>query len=650
MSNARQTTNRFGAWIGALSLALVSAPALAQDSPADASEELAEPVLVELLESDGAPHTITQIIVEYLHEVDGQPSEEEVLNTYLTLAQTSEGYVAPREGQPVQHVPLNDLHNLENPVFYDSALVSLAPAIVARLQALGLLGVYVEPDPSELFVVDNQIRDAREAGNTTLTMQITTGSVVEVRSNALGERVKDEDTINHRFHQRIRDNSPVRATANISEENEEGHTALLDRRKLDNYVYLMNRHPGRRVDVALVPEGSVFGGVSLDYLITENNPLMFYAQLANTGTDATSELQERFGLIHNQLTNNDDIFAIDYLTGNFDEVHALNASYDVRLFDNDRIRGRVYGSLYEYTAAEFGQVPASFEGDGYSIGGEIRFVLHQDRDYFVDAFGGLRFDTANVDNQLTLTSGEGEFLIPSAGLRGELYRQQERLYWSVWAQGNVLDNDQSDLVALGRTGSDEQWVSLHHNASYSFYLEPLLTKSENEPTALAHEIALSTRGQWSGDHRLPPNYLQVAGGLTTVRGYPQAVVSGDDAIVGTIEYRYHIPQGLAPDAQPGYLFGKPFRYAPQYVSGPTDWDLIFKTFLDVGYVDRSDATALETDNTLLGAGVGLDLEITRRVRGEVNFGWALHEVSDAANNILADDGDFEVQFIVTLIF
>jgi hemolysin activation/secretion protein len=614
----------------------------------DEQEIEAEPVLVELLESDGAPHTITRVLIEYLHEVQGQPSPEEILGATLMLSHTEDGYVAPRPGQPAYPITLADLPTLDKQVFYDSALVSLAPAVVSQLQALGLLGVYVEPDPGELFVVDGQIQDAREPGNTTLTMHITTGSVVEVRSNALGERVKGEDTINHRFHDRIRANSPVRATEDITQENEEGHTALLDRQQLDDYVYLMNRHPGRRVDVALVPEGSRFGGVSLDYLITENNPAMFYVQLANTGTDATSELQERFGYIDNQFTDNDDILALDYLTGNFDEVHALNASYDLRLFDSDRVRGRVFGSWYEYTAAEVGQALSSFEGDGYSVGGEIRWIAHQDRDYFVDAFAGVRFDSTNVDNQLTVTEGEGEFLIPSAGFRGELYRQQERIYWSVWAQANVLDNDQSDLTALGRSGTDEQWVSMHHALSYSFYLEPLF--SEDELTTLAHEIAFSTRGQWSGDHRLAPNYLQVAGGLNTVRGYPQAIVSGDDAIVASLEYRYHIPRDLDPDSQPGYLFGKPFRFAPQYVSGPTDWDLIVKAFLDAGHVDRTDANALETSNTLLGAGVGLDLEITRRLRGEVNFGWVLHEVDDAAGNILADEGDFEVQFIVTLIF
>ena len=61
------------------------------------------------------------------------------------------------------------------------------------------------------------------------------------------------------------------------------------------------------------------GGVALDFLVAENPPLTFYAQISNTGSKQTDRVRERFGLIHTQLTNNDDVLALDFVTAGFDD-------------------------------------------------------------------------------------------------------------------------------------------------------------------------------------------------------------------------------------------------------------------------------------------------------------------------------------------
>jgi len=90
--------------------------------------------------------------------------------------------------------------------------------------------------------------------------------------------------------------------------------------------------------------------------------------------------------------------------------------------------------------------------------------------------------------------------------------------------------------------------------------------------------------------------------------------------------------------------------APQYVSGPTDWDLILKGFIDVGRVLNSEAETFETDATLLGSGFGIEGVLGRNLRAQVDFAWALLDVEDAAGSNQADSGDFEVHFLVTLIY
>ena len=58
---------------------------------------------------------------------------------------------------------------------------------------------------------------------------------------------------------------------------------LLRKNELDDYIFRLNRHPGRRVDLAL-STGAEVGGVTLDYLVAENKSTYVYGQISNTGT------------------------------------------------------------------------------------------------------------------------------------------------------------------------------------------------------------------------------------------------------------------------------------------------------------------------------------------------------------------------------
>jgi len=62
---------------------------------------------------------------------------------------------------------------------------------------------------------------------------------------------------------------------------------LVDLDALDRYVYHLGRRPGRRVDLALSPSAAE-DEVVLDLLIAENDPLLLYLQLSNTGTEETT--------------------------------------------------------------------------------------------------------------------------------------------------------------------------------------------------------------------------------------------------------------------------------------------------------------------------------------------------------------------------
>jgi len=630
-----------------------TAAAQEEDLPAERRVDPAPPAPppVEPTEVDGAPRTISAILIDFTLEGPGLPEPDALLEATVTLTPTEEAYLAPRPGWPTETIRLADIPDLDEPRFYDSAVALLSPAVVRRMQELGFIGIYVEPDPNQLTVVDGEVVDLRPDGVTTLTLNVTVGVVTSLRTVGSANFLPEDRRINNPVYDRIRLNSPVQPV----ELDPEAESNLLRRDLIDEYVYFLNRHPGRRVDVALAASGTEPGAVDLDYVVSENRPWFAYAQLANNGTESTSELRERFGFVHNQLTRNDDIFAIDYLTSNFDDLNALTASYSRPFFDEHRLRWRIYGSYYEYTAADVGQAFLDFEGEGYTAGGELVWNFLQEEDTFVDLVGGVRYENARVDNDFADTTGDEDFLLPYVGLRLERLREAEQISAGVFIEGNmagVAGTSETGIDELGRTNADDDFALIRWDALYSLYLEPLFHQGDPPDDAtLAHEFLFTFRGQAAmADARLAPNFQEIAGGLYTVRGYPEAASAGDTVILASAEYRFHLPRALPRDPQPAQFLGRPFRFSPQYVYGPTDWDLIFKAFIDFGRTIQNDRLPFERNQTLVGAGVGIEFSLSRHLTARLDWGFALNDVDDASGDVDVDVGDSELHFVLTLVF
>jgi hemolysin activation/secretion protein len=476
--------------------------------------------------------------------------------------------------------------------------------------------------------------------------------VTELRTLASGERVKEggvispENRVDHPLHQPIRDRSPIQP----SRQGDAVHRDLLRKDVLDEYLFFLSRHPGRRVD-ASVAAAEEPGGVALDYQLTENPPFIPYAQISNTGTPATDRLRERFGFVHSQLTNNDDILAFDYVTAWFDEANAVIVGYEAP-FKNDRFRWRVHGNWQEFDASEVGFFGDEFDGESWALGGEVIWNFFQKRELFLDLVAGVRYEDIEVDNQGFAIQGEAAFVIPLVAVRldrtTEWYSTQASLGLEYW----LTSADEAELEALGRTDPDADTPVLQGSLTHAMYLEPLVNRAgwedptTPEDSTLAHEVVGSIRGQYAFEKRLIPQAEQVVGGLYTVRGYPESIVAGDSIVIGTLEYRYHLPRAFGIEPEPRRLFGQPFRVAPQYVYGRPDWDLILKAFLDVGRTYQSDRLSFESDDTLIGMGIGVELVLRRNINVRLDWGFALEDL--AAGSV--DAGDNRLHFVATFLF
>jgi hemolysin activation/secretion protein len=592
-------------------------------------------------------------LVEFEKVHPGYPSIEDLLQATVTLGRTDDGFVAPGPGVEIVTIPLIDVPLMPAARYSSRALAAVARALVDEMNAFGIIGVTVSPSESEFAPPEDDDpdwgKDLRRPGQTSLTLIIRTGIVSEVRTLASGERIPYEQRINNPAHARIRDNAPVLPYS----PDDQSRRDLLRKDLLDQYVFRLNRHPGRRVDLA-VAAGAEPGTIALDFLITENKPWLAYFQVSNTGTESTSEWRERFGYINNQLTGNDDILSLDYVTAGFDSSHAFVGSYDFPIV-GDWWRLRPFASWSMYEASDVGFAGEEFEGENWSLGAETTVNFYQNAETFIDFFAGVRYERVEVANNAVDIEGRNNFLITSLGLRYDRSTEIASTRAEVGFEFNlpdVADTDPDELDALGRLDPDDSWLAMQWDFSHSLYLEPLLFRDRWENTGpggmptLAHEMVFAFRGQYTfSESRLVPNYEQVVGGLYTVRGYDESIVAGDTVVVASAEYRFHLPQALAYDPNPGELWGKPFRYRPQQPYGRADWDLILKGFFDIGRTVNNDRKSFESDETLIGTGVGIEFLYRRNLTLRLDWGFVLDEIEGRA-----EVGDNRLHFVGTILF
>lgn len=565
---------------------------------------------------------------------------------------------------------------------------AILDGVTLAVAEAGILGVRSRPDPNQLDLSRGGA-DVRTPTNSRLAINVEVGVLDDVRSIAVNADAKPDfwifgggrqvsSRVDAKEHARIRERFPI----------ERGNVLLS--RPVRDYLDLLSRHPSRRVDAAITPPrptappGSAptavgssepdaataaagdasatvppvgaatapfpyerLGNVGVDLLIAENNPLLVFVQGSNTGPSSTGEWRTRFGLIHSQLTGNDDILSLDYITSGFDDTQAATGMYDAPLLGYERLRWRVGGYWSEFRAPDLGFGFEDFLGRSWGVQGELAWNFFQYDKLFLDLVGGARFFNTRVDNKTIQLVGEDDFFVPFVGMRLERNTRESRTVGGIIFDlpiSSVTANSEEDLVALGTLDPTVNWYKFSWDVEHAFYLEPLFAKPDSD-VLLAHEIALRFRGQSSFNGRLIPQEQMVLGGLATVRGYPQSVVAGDTVLVGTAEYRLHFPQLLGIESDPGDLFGRPFRTRPQFAYGTTDWDLIFRGFIDAGVAYTSQPFSFEQDDTLVGAGVGVEFQLFHNFNVRVDWGFALREVPGQVNS-----GSNRLYFVGTLTF
>ncbi|MDG1838180.1 MAG: ShlB/FhaC/HecB family hemolysin secretion/activation protein [Phycisphaerales bacterium] len=596
----------------------------------------------------------------------------------VALGHDEHGWTGSSEG-PRAAITLAAL-NEAGPMLYDAdAIKAIGNAISRHLVNQDLMGIGVRPLQSQIPSTGPDAGADLRGDRTELTLVVTVGRVVEVRTIASGGRVDGEERVNHPTHQRIADQSPLQGG------DVDGEGSLIRRKELDEYLYFLSRHPGRDIEGSVTnqlvsqnvepsiagegppiaielteAEGGLAGGAYLTYRIAEEKPWSLWFQYGNTGTKSEGYQRFRAGFVHSQLTGNDDILSLQYVTSNGSDTNAVIGSYEAPLGLDGRLRWGVNGSWSQYFADQFGVsgFPNEFTGHSWAGGGDLRLNVYQDGPFFTDIIGGARLQHLSASNDLLgfELQEQASFLIPYGMIQFDRNGQWSNLRGSIGMEANVTSHDAQQLARLGfvtnRFNPANQWARLNWSTSLSVYLEPLIDlaawtdPSTPGSSTLAHELLVNFSGQYAFGNRLLPQFQSVAGGPGTNRGYPVSIAAGDNAINLTGEYRFHLPRTFGMEAEPGRLFGEPFRVSPQHVYGRPDWDLVLLGFLDASWLTQNGDILGEFNETLVSAGVGFELAIKRNLQIRLDWGWALKSLQ----NGLYDSGHNRVYVQASLSF
>lgn len=554
-------------------------------------------------------------------------------------------------------------------VYSIEALQALQSQIVHSLQQGGYYGIVALINPEQIDPRTGEDLRPDEGG---LQVDVWLSGVVEQRTVGKGKSIKKGSPVNHPRHASILKNSPLRSPEVDAADGEKQNGAvLIDRFALNTYLERLNRFPNRRVDAAASAAG-VPGEVVLDYIVSETKPWFLYLQVSNTGTESTGEWRQRIGGAYYQLTNNNDILSVDYVTANLDQANAFSAAYEIALFKPDYLTFRVFGSYSDFSAENL-VIPGApeFEGETTSFGGEFRYTPLYIARHAVSVFAGIRQEDIEVENLFGASTGKAELLSPYFGMSASKYKKTHRSAFSLSYETNTnTGNDPVELISLGRLNVTDDYQLINFDLFQSFFLEPLLSgyhaplDAQNWRTkALIHEFAFSLRGQFAlDDARLIPQKQIYGGGFFSVRGYEESVTRGDSGFIASSEYRIHLARLFKPEALLRDIDDKEiasaeerkrrFNYRAPDLYGFADWNLLARAFVDYGSFKINEMRPDEVEHDLMSTGVGLEFQYKSNLNVRLDYGVVLKglEQFDGTPIKGAEKGDSRVHVLVTLSF
>lgn len=396
---------------------------------------------------------------------------------------------------------------------------------------------------------------------------------------------------------------------------------------LDGTVGQMNRFSRQQVRPVLVPEN---GDLVLEYRVKQLPEQVSTLTVDNYGAERLGRERVSFDYTRWNAFTPDDKLHFKALSTFGGESNFFGADYMIPLDDLATSRLNFNVSYSRFVAEDVGlngAVGIDFSGRSFSLGTSWEKTLWNDNGQYLDGIIGLRYlDVTQDQSAVGVPKASTAFLLPSIGLRYSKTTPNSSLILGGRIESNLSSIAGTDSgLALSRQGrlfADDSFTTGSIYAAYRVYLDELFTGSEGRD----HEFSVFASANTSFGKRLPPSFLNVAGGFPTVRGYPLGAASGDNSFIVKLDYKRHFKEAD--------LGGNP-------------WDFSMGVFTDFATVSNEDALVFEQDETLWSVGLGVDAAFNEALRISLGYGVVLNEITSATQSVESGDGEFYFQLSYT---
>ena len=352
----------------------------------------------------------------------------------------------------------------------------------------------------------------------------------------------------------------------------------------------LNQNPFRQVDLVYA-RGSEAGETDLVLRVRDTRPERVYVGYEDTGNKATGLGRVFAGFNLGDLFNEDHQFSYQYTRGtDWDRLQAQSASYNVLLPWRNFLS--VFG---DWSRAE--TKPAdlfALDGTSWQVGLRYTVPLPATTNFSQSLVLGADYKWSN--NNLAF-GGTQVFTSPVNIADGMVqYNATEIDEHGSTAAGVALFESPG---GIGGDNHDHDFMVQRPGAKAD-YQYGQITFTRLQKLKSDYTLVLTGIGQIA-DQRLAPIEQFGLGGSSSVRGYDDRVVNGDDGISAQLELR------------------TPSKHVLSSIPDQTQ----FLVFLDAGREWIKDPMPGETDTTLVGAGPGVRLQISKYGTVKCDYGWEL---------------------------
>jgi len=384
---------------------------------------------------------------------------------------------------------------------------------------------------------------------------------------------------------------------------------VANKKKLDDYINLLNLNPDRRV-YATVSPGAEPNTLALKYDIYEANPWHYFIQLDNAGT-GNLEWAPRLGVINTNLLGFDDKITgvVQGSTKNDPtDNYAAYGSYDFPIF-TPRLRLNLFASRSEFDTVTAVQ-GLDFLGNGSSYGGILRFNAFQTKGWFFDLLGTIRHDKSKF-TETQFGFGSSEVSIDLWGIGFDIHRTTDM------ANSSIIFNRLERMGGSGDTAFNEARPG---GADPDFSIWTFSAAHQQFLDAYRINRLLGSFTYIKPDGRMVPVEMTSFGGLYSVRGYHESEIVADGGIIASVQYEYDIVKANERQ-QP--------KDQPAPVTKPCLRKLAPCGFWDFGRAVTEDPVSTEQGvQELCSLGVGVITEIGDHFSSGIYYGWPLRSTDE----------------------